>query len=86
MMGHLKVYRSFVHLQVTLLVERCRTRLLFKGVFRVEGNAIHGLVEGHVSHEKKGPSEGCLCCERLPLRTKTQRPTVTENKMAFCEK
>ena len=43
MMGHLKVYRSFEHLQVTPLVERCRTRLLFKGVFRVEGNAIHGL-------------------------------------------
>lgn len=29
-----------------------------------EDNAIHGLVEEPVSTEKKGPSEGCLCCER----------------------
>ena len=29
------MYRSFVHLQVTPLVERCRVPLAFKGVFRV---------------------------------------------------
>ena len=30
-----KVYGSFVHLQVAPLPEHCRTRLLFKGDFRV---------------------------------------------------
>ena len=35
MVRWLKVYRSFVHLQVTPLVERCRVPLAFKGVFRV---------------------------------------------------
>ena len=30
-----KVYCTFVHLEVTSLVEHCRVRLVFKGVFRV---------------------------------------------------
>lgn len=73
MVGYLKVYRSFVHLQVTHLVERCRTQMLFKGVFRIEDNAIHGLVEGHVSHEKRGSSEG-ECCERQTAKSIPVRP------------
>ena len=51
-----------------------------------EGNAIHGLVEGTISPGMEGSVRRVSLLRAPTTANKTQRPTVTENKMAFCKK
>ena len=55
-------------------------RLLFKGVFRVEDNAIFGYDGGNHFVRKEGPSEGCLL-----LRAQTQRLAAGDNITALLQ-